>query len=267
MHAVRFNDKMSIMNRHNSSKINHLIKAWPRGTVALQSWLTKQGVYRQLADSYRQTAWLERIGPGAFKLAGDRVDWTGGVYALQQQLHLPVHIAGKTALEMQGYAHFLPLGKRASVWVFGALGTKLPAWFKKYDWGHQVRYVTVDLFGKEKGLGLALVAKDMDSYSVTIAAAERAILELLHLVPHDSSFDGALHLMEGLTTLRPELVQTLLERCWSVKVKRLFLFMAEKCNHPWVPKLNLSKIKLGRGKRLVVKGGQFNPKYQITVPA
>ena len=52
--------------------------------------------------------------------AGDRVDWIGGVYALQQQLRLPIHIGGKTALEMQGYAHFLPLGKGQFVWLFGS---------------------------------------------------------------------------------------------------------------------------------------------------
>jgi hypothetical protein len=42
--------------------------------------------------------------------------------------------------------------------------------------------------------------------------------------------------------------------------------MAEKCNHQWASKLALPKITLGKGSRLIVKGGQYNPKYQITVP-
>ncbi len=37
--------------------------------------------------------------------------------------------------------------------------------------------------------------------------------------------------MEGLTTLRPRLIQSLLEQCRSVKVKRLFTVLAEACNH------------------------------------
>lgn len=40
-------------------------------------------------------------------------------------------------------------------------------------------------------------------------------------------------LMEGLNNLRPNQVQDLLEKCESVKVKRLFLYLAEKAGHEW----------------------------------
>ena len=72
--------------------------------------------------------------------------------------------------------------------------------------------------------------------------------------------------MEGLTTLRPKLVQRLLEECKSVKVRRLFLFMAESSNHDWVKELNVEKIDLGSGKRVIVKNGVLDKKYKITVP-
>lgn len=71
--------------------------------------------------------------------------------------------------------------------------------------------------------------------------------------------------MEGLNNLRPSQVQALLEQCNSVKVKRLFLYLAEKSDHEWVHHLQLEKINLGKGKRSVVKGGAYNSKYQITV--
>jgi hypothetical protein len=70
--------------------------------------------------------------------------------------------------------------------------------------------------------------------------------------------------MEGFTTLRPKLVSELLECCNSIKVKRLFLFLAEHYNHTWVR--SISKVDLGSGKRLVVKNGCFDRKYGITVP-
>lgn len=253
------------MSREKGAKLNSLVRDWPDGAVYAAAWLSKHGIGDDLLAKYRASGWVKSVGRGAVSRSGNKIDWTGGVYALQQQLHLPVHIGGKTALEMKGFAHFVPLGKGALVWLFGTPGTKLPAWFRRYKWGNQVRYVTANLFSKDKGLGLT--SKDMGSYNVTLSAPERAMLELLHLVPQESSFEGAMLLMEGLTTLRPELVQTLLERCWSVKVKRLFMFLAEKSNHQWVSKLNLSKINFGKGKRLIVKGGQFNPKYQITVSA
>ncbi len=232
--------------------------------MAVQSWLTQQGIYRQLSDVYRKSAWLEHIGNGAFKISGDNVDWTGGVWALQQQLSLRVHVGAKTSLELQGFGHFLPLGKGAQVWLFGAPGVRLPLWFSKYAWTDTVRYTTADLFGKEEKLGLE--PRNMGTYSITISATERAILEALHLVPGQGSFEGTFHLMEGLTSLRPELLQMLLMQCRSIKVKRLFMYMADKCNHPWVSKLDLSKVNLGKGKRRVIKGGRFDSKYQITVP-
>ena len=91
-------------------------------------------------------------------------------------------------------------------------------------------------------------------------------MEVLYGVPQVDSYEEARLLMEGLTTLRPRLVQALLETCASVKVKRLFMFLAEDCKHPWAGKVDLSKVDLGKGKRALVKGGRFDAKYQITVP-
>ena len=91
-------------------------------------------------------------------------------------------------------------------------------------------------------------------------------MEVLYGVPGAESYEEAVLLMQGLTTLRPRLVQALLEHCVSVKVKRLFMVIAESCQHPWVKKLDVSKIDFGKGKRMLVKGGRLDPKYNITVP-
>ena len=91
-------------------------------------------------------------------------------------------------------------------------------------------------------------------------------MEMLYLAPKEQSFDEAYEIIDGLTTLRPKLVQRLLEECKSIKVKRLFLFMADSSNHDWVKELNIEKINLGSGKRVVVKNGVLDKKYKITVP-
>jgi hypothetical protein len=103
-------------------------------------------------------------------------------------------------------------------------------------------------------------------FSIRISSPERATMEMLYLVPEKVGFEESLLIMESLVTLRPESVQKLLEICRFVKVKRLFMYMAEKHRHPWVEKLDLSRIDFGRGKRRIVSGGELNPKYQITVP-
>jgi len=246
------------------SKINQLLKAWPSGTVAVLPWLEKRGVYQQLVHEYEKTSWVRRVGRGAYVKEGDKVEWTGGLYAIQEQMRLPIHAGGKTALQMHGYAHFLPMGKGTRVSVFGPPDVKLPTWFSRYHWEMKIRYTTTNLFPGEEDQGLT--KKDMGSYVVKLSTPERAIMEVLHGVPRDESYEETKLLMEGLTTLRAKLVQLLLVRCTSVKVKRLFMVAAESCRHAWVKKLDLSKVNFGKGKRMLVKGGRLVSKYNITVP-
>ena len=252
------------MGQSKRGKLNQLLAEWPHATISVCSWLHQQGFGYDLINKYRRGKWLVPVGRGAVARAGDRVHWTGGLYAIQEQLGLAIHAGGKTALQMHGYAHFLPLAEGAAISLFGPPGVKLPAWFQKHDWGVRIRYAMAHLFSHQEDLGLT--KKDMGTYSINISSLERAIMEVLYLAPQQESLEEAILLMEGLTTLRPPLVQGLLERCRSVKVKRLFMFLAEECGHPWVKRLDLSKVDFGKGKRTIVKGGRFDPKYQITVP-
>lgn len=71
--------------------------------------------------------------------------------------------------------------------------------------------------------------------------------------------------MEGLRNLSPRRLQGLLSDCKSVKVKRLFFWLAERHNHAWLPQIDRSNIHLGKGKRMLVRGGNLDPKYNITI--
>jgi len=73
-------------------------------------------------------------------------------------------------------------------------------------------------------------------------------------------------IIEGLQTLRPSLVQELLENCKSIKVKRLFLYMAEKANLPVLKHLKMVKINVGSGDRTIVAEGEYVSKYGLTLP-
>lgn len=256
---------MSIVDRQSDKIINQLLHAWPRGVVAVPSWLASQGVSRKLAAVYLRGQWIRRVGHGAYARADGKVDWTGALFALQRQLGLAVHVGGKTALARKGLAHFLPVGKQEEVTLVGNASTRLPRWFSQYDWGARIEYVRSSLF-EDPLHELALTEDDCGDYSIVMASPERAILEVLDRVPQAESFEGAKLLMENLTALRPKLVQELLERCTSVKAKRLFLFLAEECGHAWVREIKKERVDLGKGKRVVVTGGRLDPVYQITVP-
>jgi hypothetical protein len=92
------------------------------------------------------------------------------------------------------------------------------------------------------------------------------MLELLDEVPRRETFHQADVLMDGLRTLSPRRLQALLVDCKNVKVKRLFFWFAERHNHAWLQKLDRSAVDLGKGKRMLVRGGKLDTKYNITVP-
>ncbi len=246
------------------SKLNRLLKDLPQGTVAAQTWLEQRGVYRQLTRRYVGSGWLERFGRGAFVRAGDSVDWYGAVYTLQAQLGLDVHVGGETALLLKGHGHFLPLREGYAVHLFGKPGERLPSWFTRHPWPVRLDYRTPRLFEQVGDCGIGDVMHN--SFSIRVSTRERAILEVIHLTRTNEALQQAHLLMGGLTTLRPKVVQTLLESCRSVKVKRYFLWSAETAGHTWLKRVNIALIDMGRGKRQLYKNGAYNPKYMITVP-
>jgi hypothetical protein len=101
---------------------------------------------------------------------------------------------------------------------------------------------------------------------IRISSPERAILEILHLATTNAAITHAVEIMSGLSTLRPQVLQTLLEECGSVKVKRLFLWAGESSGHEWFSRLAPERLDLGKGKRSLYQGGRFDTKYRITVP-
>lgn len=256
------------MNMKKRTKINKLITSWIPGAVYSVNWLKNNGYTYSNLQVYKNSGWVESIGAGALIKSGDQVDWIGAVWALQEQMNLPIRVGGKTAIEQAGSAQYLTLGKER-VFLIAEPKTKLPTWFKNKKWNAEIVFVQSSLFDKKlqslpiKEQGLAVV--EFERLKINYSSRERAILEYLDQVPERHSFGEAHEIMENLVTLRPKLVQTLLMYCQSIKAKRLFLAMAEKSNHPWLKKLDLSKINLGSGSRQLVAGGEFNSKYKITV--
>ena len=249
------------MGKEVGSKINRLLSSHPPGIVLLSSWLVKQGYSHDLQRRYRKSNWLQPIGTGALARTNDKVSYEGAIYALQAQGGLSIHPGGRTALSLLGKAHYLELSA-SKVMLFGGSGEKLPAWFKKHDWGLKVDYYETSFLTQDIGL----TEVEFKNFSIKVSGAARALMECLYLAPHKQELTECFELMEGLNNLQPKQVQTLLEDCQSVKVKRLFLYMAEKANHSWFNYLDITKIDLGKGKRSIVKNGVLVDKYGITVP-
>lgn len=250
------------MSLQNDLKLKKLYQLLPREVVISASWLEKNGISRQLRYKYIKNEWLHTIGKSAYIINPKSFTWQGLVVGLQKFAQLPYHIGGLKALELQGFAHYLPIGDENKISLYGT--KNLPAWLKNLDVDYRLT-----LYKKPNIHSIALKEfnSNIQGYSLNISSPEQAIFELLYLVEKDGiSFEFVSEIFEGLTTLRPNIVNELLQTCESKKIKRLFAFFMEFYNHTWTNFINLKNIDFGVGKMQIVKGGTMNKKYRITIP-
>jgi hypothetical protein len=245
-----------------TTKINRLMQNTPKGLVLLSSWLASTGYSYELQQRYRTGGWLRSIGKGAMIKTGDALVLSGAIAALQKQANLNVHIGGRSALEMLGIAHYLQLNDE-EITVFVANQSSLPMWFTKTMWDKKVKIFNASLFHY---IEVGLVDYKDGELTMKISNAARAVMECLSLCPNLFSLTEAYELMDGLSTLHPVQIQSVLANCKSIKAKRLFLYFAEKAGHNWSFYLNREEIDLGTGVRSLANEGAYDSKYQLVLP-
>jgi len=243
------------------NKLQKLLTEFPRNVVLTTALLKEHGFSTELLRAYKDSGWLESLGYGAVQFANQKVSYEGALYALQQYLHIHIHIGAKSALNLLGRAHYLELNQK-TVSLFTCQNQKLPKWFCENEWDVKPLIYRTNLFKNQIGTMPFGVS---DDFEITISSPERAMLECFYLAPDTINLKECFELMEGLYDLRPDFVQKLLENCNSIKAKRLFLVFADKLNHPWFTRLNLSKIDIGRGKRSIQPGGKYIEQYKTII--
>jgi hypothetical protein len=184
-------------------------------------------------------------------------------------------VGGATALEEQGRAPELPLSGRRSIQLRGL--DPLPSWANGLG--------LAETFCRRSSAWLAASEADSDGEerrgasflttatpwgdgfrTIRVSMPERALFEVLKEVPQSVSFERAERFLQGLSDLSPRRLELLLQRTPSVKIRRLFFWLADRQAHPWARRLRPDDFDLGRGKLALVKGGRFVSRYGITVP-
>lgn len=244
----------------NKSKIKLVLQRIPAKTVVTAKQLAAMGVNHVLVSDYEKLGWFRRIANGAYTRMQEDADLDGALYALQQGDLAMIHVGGSTALsDYYGKLHFVKVGVKKQ--LFSSLGKRVPAWFTKvYGGGVGVSYT--DFLPSELGLQ----ERKTDNFSVLVSSMERALFEMLYLVPDKVTVAEAYAIMETVQSVRVQLVQELLEKCRSIKVKRLFLCFAENAYMQWFDALDLSRVDLGSGVRKIGKNGMLYPKYNLVIP-
>jgi hypothetical protein len=246
------------------------------------AWMTAKGYSTSLRSQYVQAGWLTQPARRVYQRPRRALTWQQVVISLQTLLARDLTVGGRTAIELHGFAHYLQ-ATAGTVYLYGP--TPPPTWLEDIKTGAEFRYRkdgrlftklrastaphTLEAVVSERTKrpdGLVTIPWGQWNWPLTVSSPERAILEFLDELPDNETFHQADILMEGLTTLSPARMQALLADCHSVKVKRLFFFFAERHSHAWLKRLDRKAIDLGRGKRMLVKGGRYDAKHMITVP-
>lgn len=253
------------MCAQNTRKLNRLENELPEGLVVDAAWLEARGFYGSLRKKYVDSGWLVQPAYRVYRRPRGELSWEQVIVSLQTLLEVPVVVGGRTALERQGYAHYLPITQN-EVHLYGEC--QPPSWLGKLQLNVSFVFHNTKRVFRTAPSGSSTISEPWGlwDWQLTLACPERAILELLDELPERESFHQVDKLMEGLSTLRPRRLQTLLEACKNIKVKRLFFFFADRHNHAWLKRIDRGRIDLGRGKRMLVKGGKYISTYQITIP-
>jgi hypothetical protein len=251
------------MAKHSRGKLNRLEHLLPEGLLVDAAWLTKKRYSTSLRSQYVAAGWLAQPTRRVYRRPRGSLQWQQVIISLQMLLNYSLAVGGRSALEMQGYAHYLPQ-RTKQVHLYGP--KRPPVWLDQLRLDVRFHYHNSRrLFGSNSD-ALTNLPWGQWNWPLVLSTPERALLELLDELPGRESFHEVDKLVEGLTNLSPQRLQGLLESCRSVKVKRLFFFFADRHAHAWARRIQKKSVDLGKGKRMLVKGGKLDPTYQITVP-
>lgn len=204
--------------------IKRLQAQLPRGAPFDLAVLEQFGVSPQLAARYVRSGWLVRLTQGVYAFPNDEFGIHGALKFLQTRVP-GLHIAGKSALALQGVRH--NLGSREPLVLWGDTRFVLPDWFTRR---FPARYTHARLFDwtDTELSDKTLLTPPGQPAGLQVSAPERAVLELLYDVGVKQGVEEARSLFEGLRSPRKDLLGQLLSCCTSVKAVRLFLTWARE---------------------------------------
>jgi hypothetical protein len=227
----------------------------PQNEPLFAEYLFRQGFKRDQLSNYVKSGWFIRLHHGVYSRPDMLFTGLEAIKAAQNQLNSPLYIGGKSALALQGFSYFIEANPQYR--VFYPHNFRINGYLKTFD----------DLVYKKN----RLFTDSVEGFTklpdgLAVASRERAILEMADEVTGEASYEEFYNVLELLTSLRPDLIQKLLESTHSIKVKRLFLAVSEKMEFQWFGDLDLSRVSLGSGPRQIEKNGVFNKKYNIVLP-
>ncbi len=248
------------MNIDTGNKLNQLLQCHHTGGLLFSSWLNRNGYSDQLMQQYRKSGWFTLLSKGVMFRTGDKLSSFATLASYNTQLDKAFYVGAHSALELSGFNHYVPMGKPVLM-IGHPKEEKIADWMRNADFDHTLKFFSTKVFSKPQ-----LTTFKKEGVEILASVPEQAFIECLLLAPNQYAYMDLFYIMEQLTTMRPEVLQEMLENTDNIKVKRLFLYMAQKANHEWFDRIDRSKIELGTGKQKLTENGIYLSEYKITVP-
>lgn len=247
------------MNIESANKIDLLLRMGTKNGLYFSEWLKKNGYSDQLISKYRQSGWLTSLAKGVVYRTGDKLSAYAAVSCYNNQLNRQLRVAAHSALELFGFNHYVPMGKPVLMVAYS--GISIPKWMNADYFDRTIKPFETNMFTT-----IQTSTVKVEGVNLLVSSPEQAFMECMLLAPDRYGYMDLYYIMEQLTSLRADVVQTLLETIKNLRVKRMFLYMAEKAGHYWFEMLDMVKIDIGTSKLQLVEKGIYISKYKITVP-
>ena len=236
----------------------------PVGLFATKKWLKSQQVSEHTIDNWLKSGRILNCASGVYKRPELPLEWQGVLASFACMNKDPVYLGGLSALEDQGYEHYL---KSKKVLTFYSSISK-PSWVGSLLSDVSLKWKTTrKLWPSDYHLLNLKKVHWREGFPPFLqASTEQAYLEMLSSVPEEYSFEYGDQIIQGLVHLSPVKLASLLKNCKSVKVKRLFFWYAKRHHHDWLKHLSQKDFDLGSGKRVLIKNGSLEKEFLITVP-
>jgi Transcriptional regulator, AbiEi antitoxin, Type IV TA system/Transcriptional regulator, AbiEi antitoxin N-terminal domain len=235
----------------------------PEGQLVNRTWLKARGFSRPRVDYALRAGKLEAVARGVYRRPGPPLKWEHVVYSLNE-MGCAVHVGGRSALELQGLVHYLPAAGMQRIDLYSS--ARIPAWVADFPAPFRFDLHSQNWFDPLPEDAVHSKPFGAWDWPVPYSTPELALIELMAGVRDTADFSVADKFFEAAVNLRPDLLYALLRACTQVKAKRLFLWFSDRHGHAWREALETEQIDLGRGKRMLIKGGAYDASYQITVP-
>jgi hypothetical protein len=111
-----------------------------------------------------------------------------------------VHVGGRSALELQGLAHYLPLGDTQRIGLYST--GKVPGWTRIFSDSFKFEIHNKQLFEELPKSGLSPRPFGSWDWSIPFSTPELALLELLADVRETADFSIADTFFEGAVNFR-----------------------------------------------------------------